>query len=40
MEFRLIHNNFEKAGKLDKDVYEKYLATLERAFRENLKIVK
>lgn len=39
MEFRLIHNNYEKAGKLEKDVYARYLETLKRAFGVNLKAV-
>lgn len=39
MEFRLIHNNYEKAGKLTKDVYGRYLTTLQMAFSENLKIM-
>lgn len=38
MEFRLIHNNYEKAGKLSKDIYNKYLGILEKVFRESLKI--
>ena len=40
MEFRLIHNNYAKAGRLDKETYGKYLATLEKVFTENLKIRK
>ncbi len=40
MEFRLIHNNYANAGRLDKETYGKYLATLEKVFTENLKIRK
>lgn len=40
MEFRLIHNNYAKAGKLDGDTYNRYLGTLQKAFSENLRIKK
>lgn len=36
--YHLIHNNFQKSGKLDEDTLQKYTKILEMAFQEKLKI--
>lgn len=40
LEFRLIHNNYAKAGKLDAETYSRYLKTLQSVFQANLKLSK
>ncbi len=37
--YHLIHNNFEKAGKLDDVTYERYSKTLQLAFGDKLKVL-
>ncbi len=36
--YHLIHNNFEKSGKLDEDTLQRYMNTLQNAFQEKLSV--